>query len=293
MVPKILGRIFIACAAFIIFFSPPPHAWSVEVPQVEPAKTRLVIPPGKSKSGSIKIYNISNNPKSIKVYLEDWSYLPVCDGTKDFNPAGTTPLSAANWITFLPSEFTVPAYGKQLVNYTVKVPADAKGGHYAVLFFQNYLDEQQKTSEGVNVNVAVRVASLFYIEPEGTINRKADIQNLKIERKTGEWNISAKLVNSGNTDISTKGTFFLIDRKGMVYARGGFNDLYTFPGDSADLVADWKSAIPDGSYDLVMTIDIGKAIEEAGLGKVPALTKESVVTISNGGTTVILGDNPG
>jgi len=285
---KILRAIFIGgiiCGSFLLS-----GAQALEVAQIEPAKNRLIIPPGTSKSGSIKIYNLSGEPKKIQVYLEDWVYLPICDGTKDFKPGGTTPLSAAKWITFLPSELTVPAYGRQLVNYTVKVPADAKGGHYAVLFFQNYLQEPQKTSEGVNVNVAVRVASLFYIEPAGTINRKVSIDRLKMERQAGKWNISAKFNNLGNADINTKGTFFLIDQKGMVYARGEFNEVYTFGGDSANLIATWKGAIPDGTYDLVMTIDIGKALEDAGLGRIPALTREATLTILDNGDTVKIGE---
>ncbi len=285
---KILRVVFIGgiiCGSFLLS-----SAQALEVAQIEPVKNRLIIPPGTSKSGSIKIYNLSGEPKKIKVYLEDWVYLPISDGTKDFKPGGTTPLSAAKWITFLPSELTVPAYGRQLVNYTVKVPADAKGGHYAVLFFQNYLQEPQKTSEGVNVNVAVRVASLFYIEPAGTIDRNVNIDGLKMERQAGKWNISAKFSNLGNADINTKGTFFLIDQKGMVYARGEFNEVYTFGGDSADLITTWKGAIPDGTYDLVMTIDISKALEDAGLGRIPALTREATLTISDNGDTVKIGE---
>ncbi len=285
---KISGIIFISGIICVLFlFS---GAQAIEVVQVEPAKNRLIIAPGTSRSGTIQVYNLSKDPKKIKAYLEDWAYLAVSDGSKDFKPAGTTPLSAARWISFVPSEFSVPAYGRQTVNYTVKVPADAKGGHYAVLFFQNYLQEPQKTAEGVNVNVAVRVASLFYIEPKATINRKVSIEGLKLERQGGKWNVGARFTNLGNVDINTEGTFFLIDQNGKVYARGEFNDVYTFPGDSADLVAAWKSAIPDGTYDLVMTINIGKALEDAGLGKAPALTREVSVTISDNGGTVKIGE---
>jgi len=39
-----------------------------------------------------------------------------------------------------------------------------------------------------------------------------------------------------------------------------------------------------------MTINIGKALEDAGLGKVPALTREVSVTISDNGGTVKIGE---
>lgn len=264
-------------------------AFGIEVAQVEPAKIRLIIPPGSSKTGTIKVYNLSGEPKNIRAYFEDWYYLPVCDGTKDFKPSGTTERSAAPWIDFSPSEFTVPPYGKQQVNYTVKVPADAQGGHYCVLFFENYLSEGQQNEEGVTVNVAVRIASLFYIEPEGTIKRSAAIEDLKIAKERNKSVITAKFTNTGNVDINTKSTFFIIDQKGMVYARGEFNDAYTFPGDSTTLSASWSETLPKGVYDLVLTVDIGRALSEAKLGKVPAITKEVKMEVGDNGEVVSLG----
>lgn len=257
---------------------------AMEVAQVEPAKIRISVLPGAAKTGVIKVYNLTEESKSIKVYLEDWFYLPVCDGSKDFKSSGTLPLSAGKWITFSPSEFIVPAYGKQNVNYTVRVPQGAQGGHYAVLFFENYMADPKKSPEGVNVNLAVRIASLFYIEAANTVKRKLQIDNLKLTKEDNKkLKISAKLQNIGNVDISIKGNYFIINDKGVIFARGEFNDLYTFPGDSSELVSYWKESIPKGQYDLVITLDISKQLEEAGLGKVSAVTKEATLEVGEGG----------
>jgi hypothetical protein len=280
----VLKPAFLTLLISLVLFILPASA--AEVPQVEPAKIRLSIPPGSSKTGTIKIYNLSATPKNIRAYLEDWVYLPICDGTKDFRPAATTELSAASWITFSPSECSVPAYGKQLVNYTVRVPPDAKGGHYAVLFFEGFINEPKSDEEGVSVNVAVRVASLLYIEPQGTIKRNLKIDNLKVNKEKNKFNISAKLSNIGNVDINTKGTFFIIDRKGMVYARGEFDEAYTFPGDSTTISATWAEPLSKGKYDLIMTIDISKALEGSGIAKPAAITKEAAMEIGEDGQVI-------
>ena len=251
--------------------------------QLDPAKIRLVISPNNAHSGKINIYNPSGEPRRVKVYLEDWKYLPVCDGTKDFKPAGTTDLSVANWISFVPDEFTIPAFGKQVLNYTVRVPADAKGGHYAVLFFESYVGDQTQTKEGVSVNLAVRIASLFYIEPKGTIERQAKIENVKVAKKQNKNYLTAKFSNIGNVDINAKGTFFIIDKKGMVYARGEFNEVFTFPQDSATFTSYWKESIPNGTYDLILTIDISKPLREARLEEAPSITKEFKIEIGENG----------
>ena len=242
--------------------------------EIDQAKIRLSIATGSAKAGTIKVDNPTNESKHIKVYLEDWQYLPAFDGTKEFKAAGTTDLSCAGWISFVPDDFTIPPYGKQMLNYTVKVPKDAKGGHYAVMFLENYISEQTQPQEGVNVGVSVRIASLFYVEPEGTIVRDAAIEDLKINKLEKEFQITAKLVNKGNTDIISKGNFFLMDKNGIVQARGEFNDLYMFGSNTALLSGSWKESLSEGDYDLVLSVDIGKALEELGLGRGPVITEE-------------------
>lgn len=277
--------VFISIGIFV-FFIFVSISEAVEVTQIEPAKVRVIVAPGSAKTGTIKIDNPYSEPKNVKVYVEDWVYLPGCDGTKDFRPAGTTDLSAAEWISFSLAEFKVPAFGRQILNYTVRIPSEAKGGHYAVIFFENTLGDQKNVpqAEGVNVNLAVRVASLFYVEPQGTINRQAKIENLKVINKGyGNFSVTVNFINTGNVDITTKGSFSIIDRKGMVYARGEFNDVYTFPQDTAVLVSQCKELIPKGVYDLILTIDTGKALEELGLGRGPVITKEAEIEIDKDG----------
>ncbi len=283
--------VFIIIIFCLGFFSIPTSLQAFGVAQIDQAKVRIMIPPGAAKTGSINVDNPTSEAKFIKAYLEDWAYLPLCDGTKDFKSAGTTGLSAASWISFSPSEFTIPPFGRQVLNYSVKVPNNAQGGHYAVMFFENYMGDPNKVAEGqVNVNVTIRVASLFYIESEGTVRREAKISNFEVKNsKDGVLEISAKLDNIGNVDITTKSTFFILDKKGVVQARGEFNDAYTFPGDSVILTSSWKEPIPAGSYDLVLSVDLGRALEELELGRGPVITKEARLIIGADGNVTNVG----
>ena len=257
---------------------------------VEQGKVRLRIAPGQTKSGTIAIRNTESQPSDIRVYLEDWYYLPAADGTKEFRPKGTTPLSCASWINFSPAEFTLPPYGKATVNYNVKVPENASGGHYAVMFFETMLAEPGAI-EGFGVGVAARMGSLFYIEPEGSIRNSLEIGALSVSREAkGPLLINLGLKNTGNVDITTSGTFHMIDKQGMVYARGEFNTVYTFPTDSGTLKGEWNESIPAGIYDLVITVDAGKALEEAGMGRGPVITKETEIEVGAYGEVVKAGE---
>ena len=234
-------------------------AEAVQVVQIDQPKVRLSILPGNNETGVIKVSNPSSEPKNIKVYLSDWYYIPGGDGSKEFKPAGTTKLSAAGWINFSPAEFTVPPHGIKNVNYTVRVPREARGGHYAILFFEGLLGEPAEITEGVVVPVAVRIGSLFYIEAEGTVDRDVRLENIDISRafKNKLLKIEADLANQGNVDVTASGTFYIIDGEGMVYGRGKFNQVYTLPDDSARLRASYDKSIPPGSYDLIITLETG------------------------------------
>ena len=95
--------------------------------------------------------------------------------------------------------------------------------------------------------------------------------------------------NTGNTDITTSANFSLMNKEGMVSARGAFNDLYTFPGGKGVFLGVWKGNIPPGDYDLVITVDLGKALIEAGIGRGPVITKEAPVTIGENNQIVQAG----
>lgn len=261
-------KILISALCFFIinmFFLVPAFAGI----RIDKPKIRLSVAPGSYASGEVKVENNGKDPAAVKVYLEDWVY-NAQDGGKEFMPKGTTALSASNWITFYPADFTVPVGGIQMVRYTVSVPKDAKGGNYAVMFFETGGGEMPAVDEkGNNVMVKVlnRLGALFYIEPEGTIQKTAEIKNLAATEKLNNLVVAADFVNTGNTDITAKGTFDVIDSYGMVFARGVFDEVYTLAHDKASLESTAKSVdLKAGDYDLLLTIEFengGNIIKEA------------------------------
>jgi hypothetical protein len=288
------GGLFLPIVFLSIFiFLSYSNLYAYKAIQLDQPKVRLIVPPGQSKAGRIEVKNDSKEPKAVKIYVEDWAYT-ADDGSKKFMPSGTTDLSCANWISFAPAEFIVPALGKQYVNYTVKVPKEAVGGHYAVLFFESAMGNlPEKTEAMVSMPVAIRIGSLFYIEPEGTINRTAELGKLSLERKSNSEPLAINLdfKNTGNVDIIAAGNFNIIDKQGIVYSRGEFsNKIYTFAGNTAKFTATTKEPLPKGKYDFIITLDLGQALEELGMGRGPILVKEAEIEIENKGEVVSIGE---
>ncbi|KPK98981.1 MAG: hypothetical protein AMJ95_01625 [Omnitrophica WOR_2 bacterium SM23_72] len=258
--------------------------------RINPTKIRLIIPPGGTKTGTIEVENPSEDSIIVKSYLEDWAYTPLHDGTKNFFPAGTTALSCSDWITASLSEFVIPAFNKQTIHYTIRVPEDAKGAHFAALFFESLLSEPD-VKDATQLGVIVRIGALFYIEAEGATQRAAEISNLSLERSSNNepLKMSADLKNLGNVDITAAGTFHIMDDQGMIFSRGELGNVYLFPGESAKLTSSRKDSLSRGKYNLVLTIDIGKALEEAKLGRGPVIIKEAELEIGGRGEVIKVG----
>jgi len=271
-----------------------PAAQAEKLPFMNQSKIRVVASPGERVFGEITLDNPTDQAKSMRLYLEDWYYLPGGTGAKEFLPENSTPASACPWITFSPADVIVPAFGKQRISYSVNVPSGASGARFATLFFETLISEGTLADSGrsAGLNVNVRVATLFYVEVKGTIQRAAKINNLKIQPSKDakeSLDITLDLENTGNTDITTSGNFSLMNNQGLVSARGAFNSVYTFPGGKGSLLGTWKDKIPAGDYDLVITVDLGKALADAGIGRGPVITKEAPVTIGENSQIVQIG----
>lgn len=265
-----------------------------KLPFMNQSKIRVVVSPGERAFGEITLDNPTTQSKNMRLYLEDWYYLPGGSGAKEFLPANSAPTSACSWITFSPAEVTVPAFGKQKINYSVNVPPDASGARFATLFFETLISKSALSDSGrsAGLDVNVRVATLFYVEVKGTIERTAKINNLNIQPskdEKGALEITLDFENTGNTDITTSGNFNLMNNQGLVSARGAFNSVYTFPGGKGVLLGIWKDKIPAGDYDLVITVDLGKALTDASMGRGPIMTKEASVTIGENNQIVQIG----
>ncbi|MCG8429634.1 MAG: hypothetical protein MJA29_00445 [Candidatus Omnitrophica bacterium] len=259
--------------------------------QINPTKIRLAVSPGAVKSGVIEVKNPSEESLVVKTYVQDFRYTDERDGTKEFFTPGLTPTSCAEWISTSLNEFVIPPKGSQSISYTVRVPDDASGGHYAVLFFETLLSEPQM-SDSAYLGVVVRIGSLFFIEPEGTIKRQAELGDLLVTRADNQepFRVSMELTNTGNVDITTEASFALMDAEGMVAARGAFGDTYTFQKEKARLEGVWEETIPAGAYDMVITVNIGKGLQEAGLGRGPVVTAEVPVDIAQDGSIAGVGN---
>jgi hypothetical protein len=282
---SVLAGIVVFCA-----FLPGFLYASSNIVKVDQAKIRIIAPAGQTAIGRIEVKNPSDEVKNIKVYAEDWLYSNE-RGEKEFFLAGTKELSCAKWISFVPAEFSISPGGKEYIQYTVRIPQDVSGSYRAILFFESMMGVVQESTEAMAiVPVAVRVGTLVSVEVEGTVLRSAQVENLKMIKTQDGYNIEADFTNTANADITVAGNFDVVDKKGMVFSRGEFKNRYTLPGDKVKIASAWKGLLPKGSYDLVITLDLGISLEELGVGRGPTKVMETEVEADENGNIVNVGE---
>jgi len=235
---------------------------------LEEGKKVHSVKPGETIVDSLNAHNTAGEEISIKAYWEDFVYIPPFDGQKKFFPYGTTEVSAGKWLSFSPQEFTIPPFSKRKISYTIKIPMDAKGGYYGVLFFEKN-DPGQLDRTGVQV--VTRVGCLFFIETQDK-EKKARVEDITIS----DNNIQGNFLNAGNVIAIPEGIHYTLDAEGIVVSRGKLEKMYIPPGQRASFSIPVESDLSPAQYTTILTFDLG---EGDSIVKEVDFLKESSVAI--------------
>ncbi|MBF0485666.1 MAG: hypothetical protein HQL16_04025 [Candidatus Omnitrophica bacterium] len=215
---------------------------------LEQGKVSLPVSGGDRINKSLIIHNTTADAVKVKAYLEDFKYESPYDGSKAFLPAGTGVGSLSQWFSFSPQEFTLPAFGKQVVDYTISVPSKVEGGHYGVLFFEK-ADPPIRDASGVSV--VTRLGCLFFVEPKDRL-KQASLLNIKAD---GNF-IKGDFSNQSNVVLIPNTTYYAMDEGGMVADRGEIKKLYIPPLETASWALELPQKLNPGKYSLVINADL-------------------------------------
>lgn len=250
-----MKKLFLGLIIFLIFLTTDAFPFSIE-----PARLELVIPAGRQKGKSILIDNTKeDSPAHIKIYAQDITYLP--DGTHDFLNPGSTPWSCSRWIKVVPEELDIPAGKAKSVRISVEVPPEAKGGGYAILFFEVGAPSLIK---GIGVNL--RIGAMVLVTIPGTEIYKAKLSNLSFSKPK---DIQASIFNEGNLLIRPEGEVKILDSRGKRIKKVDLNPngLGILPQTLRKFNVQLDKALPKGKYTLKTEVDFGE--EYLLMGELP------------------------
>jgi len=206
------------------------------------------VSPGDTISDTMAIHNTSDKNININVYWQDFIYKEPFYGKKDFLQRGTSEYSMSEWISFSPTEFILLPQSKRHINYVIKVPENAKGGYYGVLFFEQTTEDVEAQK---SVKIITRLGSLFFLETTRK-DKSSEITNISINK----GKLSGDIKNNGNVFIFPKGIYYILDSNGIVNTRGEIKKIYLPCDKKANFDIDIPFEMQPGIYTIVITFDL-------------------------------------
>lgn len=211
-------------------------------------KVKLEIKPGETITDTITVHNHSEEDILVKVYLQDFVYLPPFDGRKKAVSLGSTSRSCGLWTHLSPQEFILSGREKREVTYTIHVPLKVNGGYYSVLFFEESPKFKTNTT---GVTLTVRVGCSFFLETYDK-KKQVHIESISVVSE----GLRGDFLNAGNVILFFKSSFYVLNEKNIVVDRGEIQTFYLPPEEKIPFTISLPKDLPPDEYTGVITLDL-------------------------------------
>ena len=227
-----------------------------------PNRIEVVIPAGTEKTVGVAVDYTRDAPGKMPLLrlaarLEDWALDEK--GEVRTAPVNTLPRSAASWITYTPSEFTIAPETRQILRFTITVPKDAApGDYYLACYVENRLAPPPPTQGKAQLTINFRFYTMIYVMVPG-LSRDGELQGLETAMVNGFPIVSPKLANKGNSRIRPMQSVEIRDAADKVVFSSPMSEaLVVLGGHSWQMPIPIDAALPAGKYKLAYTVDFGE-----------------------------------
>jgi P pilus assembly chaperone PapD len=226
---------------------------------VAPATFDKTYKPGRPLELSFVVANDTNQPVIMQATAMDWWYNDKNE--KVFAPPGTYDRSAANWVEFVPRQFTLEPNKRQQVKVLVTPPSsDTPGGHYAILFVESKPELVQPGSATQKALFSnVRLGMLLMLAQENTPLYKIEVSDaaLTLPDKNRNLRLDYQVYNRSNAHIFPQPTLAILDSKKQLIGKTQGEVQRYLPEQRHPNSITWPTALAPGSYTAILTVVYG------------------------------------
>jgi hypothetical protein len=223
-----------------------------------PAEVQHTFKPGQPFQFEIAVSNSGSKTQVMRASITDLWYNEKNE--KLFNPAGSSPRSAANWMEVVPPQITVPAGGTGKVKVVVTPPVEVSGGYYAVVFLESRPElAQAATAESKAVFANIRLGSLVLLSVEKTEQFGIDLSDFRLipPTTTQALKLDFLLSNSSNTHIFPESKLAILNSRHELAGKAEGPIQRFFPGQKDRLSVSWSGALAPGNYTALLSVVYG------------------------------------
>lgn len=174
---------------------------------ISPAIYETKFEQGKVTNYIFELTNKLDKTVAIKSYIRLFGASDELGGMDIFDKSDSDRLSPQNWVKIIEPNFVLKPNGSRQIKVQFSPPADLPpGGHYAILFFEPQVKEQEKPSSVINVGG--RIGALLFLTAAGDIKESGAVASFH----TAAWQIwrtplqfVVRFQNSGNVHLRPQG----------------------------------------------------------------------------------------
>ncbi|WP_344462528.1 WxL protein peptidoglycan domain-containing protein [Kitasatospora kazusensis] len=152
------------------------------------------VTPGALVKDHVAVWNYGDQPLTLRLYPAD--AFNTDSGGYDVLPEGKPSTQAGSWVRTAADSLTLPARSRQIVPFTLAVPATASPGDHAAGIVVS-LRRESKDAKGNAVTVDQRVGARVQIRVSGALHAE-----LKVLDARAVYHPSLNPLDSGRTTVS-------------------------------------------------------------------------------------------
>lgn len=245
---------------FYLVSAVPAYGQEVRTFTIVPPSVQQALDPGGIKEGVMKVINDSSEPLTFTASVQDY-IVEDSKGTPKVLPPNvlSNKYSAASWIGVSPSTFTIAPHEKQILNYYVQIPNDARpGGHYAVVIFN---PTNSAGVEGSGASVETKLGTLFYLSVNGQIQQQSLVSRFFANsfQEYGPVKILTQIKNLGDLHVKPLGSIQITDIVGRTIQTEKLSEFNIFPTAMRDYENTVGKKLMIGRYKATLTAAYGKS----------------------------------
>ena len=190
---------------------------------ISPAVIEETLDPGTQKQYSVSVTNLNNVDQTYYMYTRNIS--GVRDGGVPVfaqTDSERTEYELADWITLPTNQISVAAGAKQVIDFTLNVPADASCSHFGGIFFS--VDPPEIQNSGAAVGY--QVANIISLRIDGDCTEEASIRQFSTDKYiNGSQNVdfTVRIQNTGDVLVRPSGPLEIFNMLGNKVGSVTFN----------------------------------------------------------------------
>ena len=225
----------------------------------------MEVAPGGSVANSILVINNSDNPAHVEIRLSDFDW--DIDGKVQIVPPGTLPRSLANYITFFPSEFVLPA-GRgmaQPIRFIVSLPKEVTGPHWSLLSVREVTESPAEAPQtegdervvqatiGISFGVQIRQMDPTKVIRDGRITNA----QVLLAQDGQPLRVITEFESLATTLLRVSGEVRFINIRGEIVAKVAIPPFRVLPAGKRRIQVPLQLSLPPGEYIALSILDFG------------------------------------